>query len=91
MNSVRYYTDLLENVEPYQHAVRHCHRCDTVVEPRLSLQWFVKMAPLAEPAGIPEERGDHLLVLEGAPVPHGAEEVITAEYQPIESFVPGLR
>jgi valyl-tRNA synthetase len=41
---------LLEKVEPYQHAVRHCHRCDTVVEPRLSDQWFVRMQPLAEPA-----------------------------------------
>ena len=36
--------------EPHQHAVRHCYRCDTVVEPRLSDQWFVRMAPLAEPA-----------------------------------------
>jgi valyl-tRNA synthetase len=35
---------------PHQHAVRHCYRCDTVVEPRLSEQWFVKMAPLAAPA-----------------------------------------
>ena len=35
---------------PHQHAVRHCYRCDTVVEPRLSDQWFVKMAPLAKPA-----------------------------------------
>src|SRR6266540_5894616 len=40
---------LLEKVEPHQHAVRHCYRCDTVVEPRLSDQWFVKMKPLAEP------------------------------------------
>jgi valyl-tRNA synthetase len=40
----------LEKVEPHQHNVRHCYRCDTVVEPRLSDQWFVKMAPLAEPA-----------------------------------------
>jgi valyl-tRNA synthetase len=39
---------LLEKVEPHQHAVRHCYRCDTVVEPRLSDQWFVKMKPLAE-------------------------------------------
>ena len=30
--------------------MRHCYRCDTVVEPRLSDQWFVKMKPLAEPA-----------------------------------------
>jgi valyl-tRNA synthetase len=36
--------------EPHQHNVRHCYRCDTVVEPRLSDQWFVRMAPLAEPA-----------------------------------------
>jgi len=41
---------LLEKIEPHQHAVRHCYRCDTVVEPRLSDQWFVKMKPLAEPA-----------------------------------------
>ena len=39
----------------HRHAVGHCYRCDTVVEPRLSDQWFVKMAPLAEPAlaGLP--------------------------------------
>ena len=36
--------------ETHQHNVRHCYRCDTVVEPRLSDQWFVKMAPLAVPA-----------------------------------------
>ncbi|HET9453498.1 MAG TPA: valine--tRNA ligase [Gemmatimonadaceae bacterium] len=40
----------LVKIEQHQHAVRHCYRCDTVVEPRLSDQWFVKMAPLAEPA-----------------------------------------
>ena len=40
----------LLRVEPHQHGVRHCYRCDTVVEPRLSDQWFVKMAPLAKPA-----------------------------------------
>ena len=33
---------------PYVHAVGHCSRCDTVVEPRLSLQWWVKVAPLAQ-------------------------------------------
>ncbi len=41
---------LLKKVETHQHAVRHCYRCDTVVEPRLSDQWFVKMEPLAKPA-----------------------------------------
>jgi len=40
----------LEKVETHNHAVRHCYRCDTVVEPRLSDQWFVKMEPLARPA-----------------------------------------
>jgi valyl-tRNA synthetase len=40
----------LVKVEPHEHAVRHCYRCDTVVEPRLSDQWFVKMEPLARPA-----------------------------------------
>ncbi|HEY0996165.1 MAG TPA: valine--tRNA ligase [Gemmatimonadaceae bacterium] len=42
--------DALVKIEPHQHAVRRCYRCDTVVEPRLSEQWFVKMAPLAAPA-----------------------------------------
>ncbi|PXY27502.1 valine--tRNA ligase [Prauserella muralis] len=36
---------------PYVHAVGHCSRCDTVVEPRLSLQWWVKVEPLARAAG----------------------------------------
>jgi valyl-tRNA synthetase len=40
----------LLKVETHQHSVRRCYRCDTVVEPRLSDQWFVRMKPLAEPA-----------------------------------------
>ncbi len=36
---------------PYLHAVGHCQRCGTTVEPRLSLQWFVKVGPLAKAAG----------------------------------------
>jgi len=36
--------------EQHHHSVRRCYRCDTVVEPRLSDQWFVKMATLAAPA-----------------------------------------
>lgn len=40
----------VEKIDQHRHAVRHCYRCDTVVEPRLSDQWFVKMAPLAAPA-----------------------------------------
>jgi valyl-tRNA synthetase len=36
---------------PYVHSVGHCSRCETTVEPRLSLQWFVKTGPLAQAAG----------------------------------------
>ncbi|MFM1789206.1 MAG: hypothetical protein RLZZ12_555 [Actinomycetota bacterium] len=36
---------------PYKHSVGHCSRCSTIVEPRLSMQWFVKVAPLAKLAG----------------------------------------
>ncbi|OEJ96284.1 valine--tRNA ligase [Streptomyces thermolilacinus] len=36
---------------PYVHSVGHCSRCSTTIEPRLSLQWWVKVAPLAQAAG----------------------------------------
>src|SRR5947209_1693887 len=55
---------LLEKVEPHRHAVRHCYRCETVVEPRLSDQWFVKMKPLAEPALAAYRDGQYRLVPE---------------------------
>ena len=42
---------IVAEVRPYVHAVGHCMRCGTVVEPRLSLQWFVKVGPLAKAAG----------------------------------------
>ena len=41
---------LIEKIEKHTHAVGHCYRCRTVIEPYLSEQWFVKMKPLAEPA-----------------------------------------
>ena len=41
---------LLEKIEPYSHSVGHCDRCQTMVEPRVSLQWFVRTGPLAKPA-----------------------------------------
>jgi valyl-tRNA synthetase len=41
---------LIERIEEHVHAVPRCYRCDTVVEPRLSDQWFVRMEPLARPA-----------------------------------------
>jgi valyl-tRNA synthetase len=59
---------LLERVQEHRHAVGHCYRCNTVIEPRLSDQWFVRMEPLARPAlaayrdgtirFVPERRGD---------------------------------
>ncbi len=41
---------LLEKVEPYHVALGRCYRCQTVVEPYLTPQWFVRVKPLAEPA-----------------------------------------
>ncbi len=41
---------LLIKIEPIKHNVGTCYRCGTVVEPRVSTQWFVKMEPLAKPA-----------------------------------------
>jgi valyl-tRNA synthetase len=41
---------LMEKIEPYGHSIGHCQRCDTVIEPIVSQQWFVSMKPLAEPA-----------------------------------------
>jgi valyl-tRNA synthetase len=40
----------LEKIEPHANSVGQCSRCNTVIEPYLSKQWFVKMAPLAAPA-----------------------------------------
>ncbi len=48
---------LLLKVEDYSHKVGHCYRCKTIVEPNLSLQWFVKTKPLAEPAIEAVKRG----------------------------------
>ncbi|MQA97876.1 MAG: valine--tRNA ligase [Streptosporangiales bacterium] len=42
---------IVKEVRPYTHAVGHCSRCGTTVEPRLSLQWFVRTGPLAKAAG----------------------------------------
>ena len=67
---------LLERVQEHRHAVGHCYRCTTVIEPRLSDQWFVRMEPMARPAlaayrdgtirFVPERRGeDYTAWLEG--------------------------
>jgi len=41
---------LLEKIEPYSHSVGHCGRCQTMIEPKVSLQWFVQTQPLAKTA-----------------------------------------
>jgi valyl-tRNA synthetase len=41
---------LLEKIEPYSHSVGHCGRCQTMIEPKVSLQWFVQTQPLARAA-----------------------------------------
>jgi len=41
---------LLVQVKDHEHAVGHCQRCGTIVEPLVSTQWFVRIAPLAAPA-----------------------------------------
>jgi valyl-tRNA synthetase len=41
---------LLLKIEPYAHAVGHCQRCQTTIEPIASKQWFITMPPLAKPA-----------------------------------------
>ena len=48
----------LVKVEPMKHNVGSCYRCNSVVEPRISKQWFVKMEPLAKPAVDAVKNGD---------------------------------
>ena len=49
--------DLIEREEAYVHNVGHCQRCETVVEPHISKQWFLKTQPLAGPAVRAVEEG----------------------------------
>jgi valyl-tRNA synthetase len=54
----------LIKTEPIKHNVGSCYRCGTVVEPRISLQWFVKMKPLAGPAIEAVKKGETRFVPE---------------------------
>ncbi len=49
---------LLEKIEPYKHAVGVCSRCDTIVEPMLSEQWFLRMREMANRAMEAVRNGD---------------------------------
>ena len=48
---------ILEKVEPYTHNIAYCYRCNTVLEPILSKQWFLKMNELAKIAKDPVKKG----------------------------------
>ncbi|MCX7974738.1 MAG: valine--tRNA ligase [Candidatus Aminicenantes bacterium] len=52
----------LVKVEDYRHNVGHCYRCQTIIEPYLSWQWFVRMKPLAEPAIKVVEEGQIIFI-----------------------------
>jgi len=55
---------LFEKIVPYQHNIGHCYRCNTIIEPNLSKQWFVKAKPLAEKAIHAVKNGDTRIVPE---------------------------
>ena len=55
---------LLVKVDEHNYIIGRCSKCDTVVEPRLSLQWFVEMEPLAKPAIEAVENGDIRIIPE---------------------------
>ncbi len=55
---------LLVRIEDYHHTVGHCQRCDTVIEPRISTQWFVRTKPLAEQAIAAVKNGDMRIIPE---------------------------
>ncbi len=53
---------LLEKTDDYANSVGECYRCKTVIEPYLSLQWYVKVAPMAEEAIKSVQNGDTRIV-----------------------------
>ncbi len=53
---------LLIKVDPHPHAIGHCYRCHTVVEPNLSRQWFVSAGPLAKKAADAVRSGETRIV-----------------------------
>ncbi|HSJ56375.1 MAG TPA: valine--tRNA ligase [Anaerolineae bacterium] len=55
---------LLIKTEPYHHSVAHCERCHTVVEPRISTQWFLNVKPLADAAIEAVRRGETTIIPE---------------------------
>ena len=54
--------NLLPAIKDYQHNVGHCYRCQTIIEPYLSNQWFVKIKPLADRALAAVKNGDTRII-----------------------------
>jgi len=55
----------LETVETHRHAIGHCYRCQTIIEPYLAPQWFVDIKPLATPAMEAVRNGSIRIIPEG--------------------------
>ncbi len=55
---------LLVKIEDYEHAVGHCQRCNTIIEPRISTQWFVRAKPLAKKAMAAVRSGEMRIIPE---------------------------
>jgi len=55
---------LLIKIEPYHHSVAHCERCHTVIEPRISTQWWLNVKPLAEAAMAAVRSGETTIIPE---------------------------
>ncbi|MPZ75276.1 MAG: valine--tRNA ligase [Deltaproteobacteria bacterium] len=55
----------LERIEPHKLSVGHCYRCQTIIEPYLTPQWFVNIKPLAEPAIRAVRQGNIHIIPEG--------------------------
>lgn len=53
---------LIEKIEDYTHRRGHCSRCDTPIEPQISLQWFISAKPLARPIVKGAKKGDIVFV-----------------------------
>lgn len=51
VGALRAESRIVAEKRPYTHSVGHCSRCKTTLEPRLSMQWWVKVGPLAQAAG----------------------------------------
>ncbi|MHA1105024.1 MAG: valine--tRNA ligase [Promethearchaeota archaeon] len=56
--------NLITDIEPYDHAEPHCQRCNAIIEPRVSIQWFVKTKPLAGPAMEKVRSGETIIIPE---------------------------